>query len=563
MLIFYYLIMLVLALALVGIYMFIWQKHFNVHITILMICVPIMNLGYFFLAQSQSLGEALVGLKLAYVGGCYLPLSIIFIVFNLCEVPLKRWFRVALMGVSSIVYLSTLTIGHSALYYKNVGIAHVDGVAVLADKQYGVMHTVFYIMVLTYYVMAIGITAYSFFRKNQIPRNIIVLLSIPMTVALFCYFLERVIPFEIELLPAAYDAAIIVYLVIVSRLRLYDISDSVIDSLVETGDTGFVSFNFRGCYLGSNETARNMLPELMELTVDKPIRDHVWMRDNVIPWLAAFREDETKDKQYYERDGKTYLVHISYLTDGRRKQGYQFILTDDTQNQQYINLLNSYNTQLEEEVENKTLHIVEMQEKFVLGMATMVEGRDNSTGGHIRRTREGVRILVEEMKKSGLPMLTDQFCRNVIKAAPMHDLGKITVDDAILRKPGLYTPQEYDIMKTHAAEGARIVHEILESDTDVAFRQIAENVAHYHHERWDGSGYPEGLSGEAIPLEARIMAIADVYDALVSKRVYKEKFSFSEANAIILDGMGTQFDKRLEEYYLRARPKLEEYYRSV
>ena len=145
----------------------------------------------------------------------------------------------------------------------------------------------------------------------------------------------------------------------------------------------------------------------------------------------------------------------------------------------------------------------------------------------------------------------------------MHDLGKIAVDDAILRKPGRFTPEEFEKMKAHAAEGQKIVHQILEGTDDDYFRQIAENVAHYHHERVDGSGYPTGLKGDEIPIEARIMAIADVYDALVSKRVYKEKMSFEDANKIILDGMGTQFDKNLEKYYLAARSKLEKYYEGL
>ena len=132
--------------------------------------------------------------------------------------------------------------------------------------------------------------------------------------------------------------------------------------------------------------------------------------------------------------------------------------------------------------------------------------------------------------------------------------------DVILRKPGRFTPEEYDIMKTHAAEGARILTEILRNNNDELFRRIAVNMAHYHHERVDGSGYPDKLKGDEIPLEARIMAIADVYDALVSKRVYKDKMSFEEADKIIMDGMGTQFDDRLKMYYEQARPKLEAYY---
>ena len=204
-----------------------------------------------------------------------------------------------------------------------------------------------------------------------------------------------------------------------------------------------------------------------------------------------------------------------------------------------------------------------MHDRLILSMAAMVESRGNSTGGHIKRTSEVVKLLMNEIMKDNSLGLTDDFCRNIIKAAPMHDLGKIAVDDRILRKPGKFEPEEFAIMKTHAAEGARIVHQILEGTEDIDFHLIAENVAHYHHERWDGSGYPEGLKGEEIPIEARIMAIADVYDALVSKRVYKDAMTFSQADSIILEGMGRHFDKQLEKYYVAARPAMEEYYRKM
>ena len=221
-----------------------------------------------------------------------------------------------------------------------------------------------------------------------------------------------------------------------------------------------------------------------------------------------------------------------------------------------------YNDELQKEVAAKTERIVALHDRLIIGMATMVESRDNSTGGHIQRTSAGVRILMEAIREDGSLHVSDEFCEKIIKAAPMHDLGKIAVDDEILRKPGRFTPEEFSVMKKHAAEGARIVHEILKDTDDEEFRRIAENVAKYHHERVDGTGYPLQLKGDEIPLEARIMAIADVYDALVSKRVYKESYSFEKANRIILDAMGTQLDPGLRRYYEAARPKLEAYYAS-
>jgi HD-GYP domain-containing protein (c-di-GMP phosphodiesterase class II) len=283
-------------------------------------------------------------------------------------------------------------------------------------------------------------------------------------------------------------------------------------------------------------------------------------------WLDRFKRDPGSDKLLYtRRDTDTgseaiYTVAVSDLFDGRTQCGYQIFLQDDTKNQKYLRLLDQYNSELQAEVAAKTERIVAMHDRLILGMAAMVESRDNSTGGHIRRTSEGVRILIEMMRRDGGLQLSDEFCKDIIKAAPMHDLGKIAVDDAILRKPGRFTPEEFEKMKSHAAEGARIVHEILQDTDDEMFRRIAENVAHYHHERMDGSGYPDGLKGDKIPLEARIMAIADVYDALVSKRIYKEPFSFEKANQIILEGMGTQFDPCLERYYKAARPRLEAFY---
>ena len=249
------------------------------------------------------------------------------------------------------------------------------------------------------------------------------------------------------------------------------------------------------------------------------------------------------------------LVNGHFINKARFER---FLFADSAM--KLADLRKTYNQELEKEVEAKTKQIVAMQNQLVIGMATMVESRDNSTGGHIKRTSAGVRILTDEIQQDDSLQLSDEFCEKLVKAAPMHDLGKIAVDDAILRKPGRFTPEEYEQMKAHAPEGARVLREILADTDDEEFRLIAENVAHYHHERMDGSGYPDGLRGDEIPLEARIMAIADVYDALVSKRVYKESYSFEKADQIILDGMGTQFDPQLKKHYEAARPKLEAYY---
>ena len=249
---------------------------------------------------------------------------------------------------------------------------------------------------------------------------------------------------------------------------------------------------------------------------------------------------------------------IGHIINKSRYQRY--VYADSAE--KLVVMQKNYNDDLQKEVEIKTERILALHNQLILGIAMMIEGRDNSTGGHIRRTSKAIEILIEEIRKDDDFGLSDEFCNNLIKAAPMHDLGKITISDAILCKPGKFTPEEYEVMKTHAAQGAKILHNILAESEDVKFRELAENVAHYHHEHFDGTGYPCGLKGEEIPLEARIMAVVDVYDALVSKRTYKERYSFDKANEIIVSLMGSQFDPRLKKYYQKARAKLESYYLS-
>lgn len=211
----------------------------------------------------------------------------------------------------------------------------------------------------------------------------------------------------------------------------------------------------------------------------------------------------------------------------------------------------------------KSRRIHAIQNSIIRGMAVMVESRDNSTGGHINRTSDCVKVFMGRLTQTdNYSHLSPEFCKAVIKAAPMHDLGKIAVDDAVLRKPGKFTDEEYAIMKTHSSEGARIVASVLSQVDDEQFKQIAINVAHYHHEKWDGNGYPERISGEDIPLEARIMALADVFDALVSKRCYKESFTYDKAFQIIEESLGSHFDPELGKVFISCRSDLEELYNN-
>ena len=552
------------SLALSILYVLIWNKHYDINISAIFTLIPIANIGYLFLSLSTNVLEATICNKIIYLGGCFLTFFITMCVWNLCNIKVSRYIRFLLFILSTLMYILVLTIGYRDYYYKDFYIDESTGEFV---KVYGIGHSFFYVLVVVYLLIGVSTIIYTLIKKTQSSKTVTLLLIIPEFLAFAGYFGNNMFGRKIDVMPLTYVLAQIVYLLIVRRMSLYNTSEMAVESMVRTGDTGFINVDFKKHYIGSNETAQNILPALKELRVDDSIDKVEELNKTLSHWIDHFKNDDEKKTNIYikrdnenEENDRMFAIDINFLHDGFRKRGYQILLKDDTDNQRYIKLLDKYNDELEQEVIEKTKHIIEMHDNLIMSMAMMVESRDNSTGGHIRRTSEGVRILIDEIKKGDELKLSDEFCKCIIKAAPMHDIGKIAVDDVILRKPGRFNDEEFEKMKIHSAEGARIVHEILKDTDDEAFKKIAENVAHYHHERWDGSGYPEKLKGEEIPLEARIMAIADVYDALVSKRVYKESMSYEEADRIIMEGMGTQFDDRLKKYYEKARPRLEAYY---
>jgi putative two-component system response regulator len=216
--------------------------------------------------------------------------------------------------------------------------------------------------------------------------------------------------------------------------------------------------------------------------------------------------------------------------------------------------LKDQNAFLEDEVQRRTREVVATQEVTILAMASLAETRDTDTGNHIRRTQHYLKVLAEKLRRQ--PRFSyflddDKTIDLLFKSAPLHDIGKVGIPDHILLKPGRFTPEEFEIMKTHAALGRdAIIAAEQRLGVALPFLSSAKEIAYSHQEKWDGTGYPEGLSGDDIPISGRLMAVADVYDALICRRVYKEGMPHEKAVGIIVESKGSHFDPDIVDAFI-------------
>ena len=288
-----------------------------------------------------------------------------------------------------------------------------------------------------------------------------------------------------------------------------------------------------------------MMPDMDGYEVCRRLKSDPKTRDIPVIFLTA--KSEVADEQqgfaigavdYITKPVSPPLVEARIRTHLALKQSQDF--------------LKNQNAWLEEKVQQRTSEISALQNATIMAMASLAETRDDETGNHIRRTQRYLKILVEKLRVNPKfsAYLTEDTIETLLKSAPLHDLGKVGIPDHILLKPGRLTPEEFEIMKTHTALGKKAI-EAAEAllDSPCSFLQTAREIVYSHHEKWDGSGYPLGLAGGAIPLSARLMALADVYDALVSKRIYKAPVPHQDALSIILASSGTHFDPDIVEAF--------------
>lgn len=543
------------------------DSHISSSYVLMLVIINISNLGYLELSNAKTLEGALLANKISYLGGCFLPCFIIECICEVCKQKIPKWIRIVSLGLSGMAYCLVCTVGHFPIYYKDVALTFENGNTYLL-KTYGPLHNLYLILLCAYFLVAFAIIIYSFFRQSEVSYKSTVILFGMMVFSSTLYMLGSRLEIKEQIIPLIYLIDGTTILLLLFRIRMYDISTVISTTVNEANEYGFIVFDSNKNYIGSNQRAKTLFKELIPLKIDC----QTW-KNMSSPLLAIVNE-----KMSALDVGKN--IDAAQITCGNleikctvkqivRKNigriiGYYAELLDDTEQCKYVELLNNYNVKLEADVAEKVSHIQKIQDDIILSMADIVENRDSNTGGHIRRTSEGVNILVQQMMQmERYQNINRSFFECVIKAAPLHDFGKIAIEDSILRKPGRFTDEEFEKMKEHSNKGANIVGQILNNVNDDEFLKIAVNIANYHHEKWNGSGYPQRLKGEEIPLEARIMALADVFDALVSKRCYKSQYSYDEAFRIIEESLGSHFDPEIGEAFMKCRPKLEAFYNGI
>ena len=301
-----------------------------------------------------------------------------------------------------------------------------------------------------------------------------------------------------------------------------------------------------------------MMPEIDGYEVCRRLKANPQTRGIPILFLTA-RNEET------DEEAGLALGAVDYLTKPIKPAIVLARIRTQLQLRAAAAFLEDRNAYLEEEVRRRTLEVQAIQDVTILAMASLAETRDNETGNHIRRTQHYIRILAEALsvQPQYAGILDEKTIGLLFKSAPLHDIGKIGIPDAVLLKPGPFDSDEMTIMKTHTQLGRDAIEQAeRQLGMEVDFLRLAKEIAYSHQEKWDGSGYPEGLAGEAIPLSARLMALADVYDALISRRVYKPPFSHAQAKEIICNGRGSHFDPAVVDAFVAAEARFIEIART-
>ncbi len=497
------------------------------------LAIIVNNTGYFFEMIGRTSETALLGTQFAYLGKPFVALLMLFFTAEFCRVKIPNAIKRALYIFAVVISVLVMTCNYHNLYYTSITFTE-EGLFPHNVFGHGVIYFIYMGTLMLYQAFAMYMIVKRYKRvrttkeKNQLIGTALMSLAVMSALVLFLTGVTK----GYDATACAYSVCSLIFGLFMVKYNIFEDVEIVRNYLVDKVDEGIIAIEGDEKEIFYyNDIALEIFPEL----TDYHIRTVSELKVNPFSEKKLFI-----NKRIYETSVKEIAKNEGY------EKKYVVLLTDVTESFKQ-------NQSLQTEVNKKNEDINRIQDSVIMGLADMVEARDGYTGAHIKNTQNYVKIIVDALLEEEYDMegFNESVAQMIVDAAPLHDIGKISVPDSILGKEGKLTTEEFEIIKKHTIDGANIIDQTLKNVEDEEYLDIAHTIALYHHEKWDGTGYPIGLAEEEIPLAARIMAVADVYDALTSKRSYKDAFSFEKATKILVEGRYSHFDGHLVDIFLK------------
>lgn len=508
-----------------------WSSRQHSLLLLFLISAAVNAIGYLFEMRANTPETAIMGTKFSYLGKPFVIFSMVLFVLDYCKVKFPKWIMRALFLVQGSISVLVFTNEYHMLFYKSVNFVD-EGLFPHLVLEHGIIYNL-YTALLGIYMMAIFVICllrYCQIKNRAEKRQLVSIIAMVVCadLGLLAFLADITMGYDTTELSTV--IAVSILFVAIFKNNFLDTLEMAKDYVVDNLADGLLVLSNYEELIYTNVPAREIYPALGTEQYAEAVAD-----------IKKHCEEHTN----ITVGDKVYEVSSKELLQKDMSRGVMYLLSDITESY-------NYTVRLQEAVKEKTKEISQIQRSIIASFAYMVEARDGITGQHIKRTSAYVKIIAEALLKH--PSYKDKVDENdvmlMIDAAPLHDIGKISIPDAILTKPGRLTDEEFGVIKTHPVAGADIIEGTLAEVEKNQYLSVARDMAYYHHEKWDGTGYPCGLKGEEIPLCARVMAIADVYDALRSERSYKEAFSKEIARQIIMESAGTHFDPMLVEVFM-------------
>ncbi len=501
--------------------------------------------GYWGSVSSRFVAHDLIVFvtKLEYlgVGMVYILLLFIFRQFLNYKIPRPLLYSQILITIVFTGFACTFDKHH--LFFTTYHVQFLNGSTTLL-RHPGLFQRLYVILMLFYMIIFSTLVVKACRKGTSEERKTALILFLTYALPCIAYVLEGVLDIQpFKVVPFGMLGSSICLLILITYGHFGDVNNIARDVIFDAMDDAIITLDNSNHLVKFNKRAAILFPFLKKLEIGDRLEGKEELFEKV--FAPLFDRDETFPLDYRHGD-YIYQPEIKPMFGKKGKlQGTVLWLYDVTDEREY-------SKNLERQLSLRTNKILDMQDKMIIGFAKLVENRDTVTGKHLERTASYVLIIGMHFLNNGLfpEIVDDRWVETARKVAPLHDIGKVSIPDGILNKPGKLTDDEYAMMKKHTIYGDNIIESILKGVVDEDYYAMAKDVSRHHHERWDGRGYPDGLSGEAIPLSARVMAVADVFDALVTPRPYKPAFPTEEAFKILQESSGTQFDPRCIEAFM-------------